>query len=297
MTMTPFAIQPDAARLTTIVVVGFPKSGNTWLARLIADACNAPVHERLIDNHIEFASDVNGQLRQPTHPTLRVAKVHDLPETFADRAVPGRQRFVYVHRDPRDVAVSAFFHFTRWEDARIRTLFEQGPSHVLQGWRLRRARRAIARFVHQFTRHGIPRLERKLGRWDRHVQAWRMTDSPVVSVGYEQLLTDTPGTLARVIAALRLEGAEAPDIVGAAARQSFDSTRRQFEQAQTDDAVPLGKRFGLRFMRRGVMGDWRTYLSRADVDQIRGRFAETFNQLGYNRGWHESGVAETLEAA
>ncbi len=282
---------------TTVCIVGFPKSGNTWLTRLLADALNAPVHDRLIDNHVEFASDVNGQLRQPTHPTLRVAKTHDLPETFADRHVPGQQRFVYVHRDPRDVVVSAFFHFTRWEDDRIRPLFERGPRHPLETWRLGRARRAIARFVRAFTRAGIPRLERKLGRWDRHVQAWRLTDAPVVSVGYEQLLADTPGTLTRVIRALRLDEATSPDIVGAAERQSFDRTRRQFEQVQTDDAIPLGKRFGLRFMRRGVMGDWRTYLSHADVDQIRGRFAEAFNQLGYNRGWHESAVADALEAA
>lgn len=291
------APQLDGTHPTTIVVVGFPKSGNTWLARLLADAFNAPVHERIIDNHVEFASGVNGQLRDPVNPAVRVAKIHDLPQTFADRQIPGDYRFVYVHRDPRDVAVSAFFHFTRWEDAAIRPLFERTPRGPWQAWRKRRAARAIGKFVRQFTRRGIPRLERKLGRWDQHVQAWRLGESPVISVAYEQLLSDTTATLSRLVRALQIPSTQSIDVSGAAQRQSFANTRKQFEQADSDAAIPLGRQFGLRFMRRGVMGDWRVFLGRDEVDQIRGRFAETFNQLGYNREWQETVVADEREAA
>lgn len=291
----PLPLTP--ATPTTLVVVGFPKSGNTWLTRLLADALNAPVLDRWLDGHIEFASDVNRHLREPHHPSVRVAKLHDLPEVFAQRGIDGPMRFVYVHRDPRDVAVSAFFHFTKWQDATVRSLLQSRSLGPWGTWQRGRVRRAIRSFVRRFATRGIARLEQRIGRWDRHVRAWITAEHPIIPVSYEELLADTPRTLGRVTAALQLPGCGTADVAGAAARQAFGAVKRSFEQADGDDAIPLGRDFGMRFMRRGAIGDWRTFLERDEVDLIRARFAEVFNQLGYNRDWRDAAVVERLEAA
>lgn len=282
---------------TTLVVVGFPKSGTTWLTRLLADAINSPVLGRWLDQDVKFASEVNRHLREPHHPAVRLARLHDLPEAFARRGLSGPFRFVYIHRDPRDVAVSTFFHFTGWDVATVRSLLHAREVGPWRAWRRWRVRSAIRRFLRRFASLGIPRLEDRVGRWDQHVRAWFQSEDPILPVSYEELLADTPRTLGRIVASLQLSCGGTTDIHGAIARQTLDLVQLGSRQTPSDPTSSRGRALTQRAARRGMVGDWRAFLERDQVDLIRARFAEVFNQLGYNRDWREAAVADRLEAA
>lgn len=40
------------SKIERIIIVGYPKSGNTWLTRLVAQICNSPVAGFLDANHV-----------------------------------------------------------------------------------------------------------------------------------------------------------------------------------------------------------------------------------------------------
>ena len=80
---------------TEIFTVGYPRSGNTWLGRLLSDLLNCPWQE--IPEHpiLYYGSHQNGK--------FVVRKRH------TNEMVNGLSVFIY--RDPRDVCVSRYFYY------------------------------------------------------------------------------------------------------------------------------------------------------------------------------------------
>lgn len=89
-----------------IVVIGYSKSGNTWICRLVAElvGCSAVGFRR--SGHSEIAREgLNRKSR------FRCWKAHHtLTELHIDEISP-QARLVYVLRDPRDSSVSGAYYF------------------------------------------------------------------------------------------------------------------------------------------------------------------------------------------
>ena len=84
-----------------IVVIGYPKSGNIWMVRLLADVLKYKV---LATGNVEkdhIASDVNNQLTALSDHYL-ITKQHELPGKLSPQAAC----CVYMIRDVRDVLTS-----------------------------------------------------------------------------------------------------------------------------------------------------------------------------------------------
>ena len=82
-----------------IYVVGFPKSGNTWLLRILCDLCDANIDQGGVVNRADYRAN-----RQKT-----IIKMH-----FEDpNSVILGGKVIYIVRDVRDVLVSGFFHTHR----------------------------------------------------------------------------------------------------------------------------------------------------------------------------------------
>lgn len=84
-----------------IYVVGYPKSGNTWLSRLLGDALDSPIisgedNPALADEG--FSRDGKYVIRQ---------------RHIRHKNKPDDGRIVFIVRDPRDIAVSVMYYWQR----------------------------------------------------------------------------------------------------------------------------------------------------------------------------------------
>ncbi len=234
-----------------VYVVEFPKSGGTWLAETIADYLGVPRPDR------------------PCFPVLGRAVLHG-HWSYTPRLC----RVFYMHRDVRDVAISAYFRW-RWEvqnppypqtcayyRRRLPVLFRPDADDI---------RTCLPQFIREFAAGAAgSRLS-----WSEHVLAWR--DRPhVVPVCYEDLLENAASVLAKAL----------PPQLG-----PIDEERLEFAVAQNSFERRSGRRPGQEnrrsFMRKGIAGDWRNYTSRAAGEVFDRHFGEVMTLLGYegSRDW------------
>ena len=102
-----------------IHVVGYPRSGNVWMSRLLGDALDSPVKSG--GGKVSIADE---GLDRTGNYVIRQRHL---------KRLPSEGKIVFVYRDPRDVAVS-FAHYwqTTLQDA-IDRIGHGNPKH-LKGW-------------------------------------------------------------------------------------------------------------------------------------------------------------------
>lgn len=240
-------------------VCEYPKSGGTWLSRMIADYLKIPFPQHsifpvgcaaVIQNHWGY------------HPRFR--------------------RVVYLYRDGRDVMVSDYFqayrvayHSHSNPDAaqakitrhRHQKLFgkEFGPQDI---------ERLLQRFIeHRFERPGMGHSS-----WSEHVQRWGAPEghSHVVYVSYEQLLDDCNGTLRRIVEQLTEMPADEWQLNTTV--DKFSMRRMTGRTAGTEDAQHV--------IRKGIAGDWQSYFTREAAEVFNSYAGDVLVHLGYEKDKH-----------
>jgi len=235
-----------------VFVVGYPKSGTTWVCQLLADLLQLPF---------------------PRYSLLPVgcpAVVHG-----HERVWPSYRRCAYVLRDGRDVMASMYFYLARQ--------IPDGPSPAVP----RRLRRYFPDITDKHdTRANFPAFLRAQFEhphaarvhWGRHVESALQNDrAGVARIRYEDLLDDGPGTLAA--AAERITG-EAPDPERVAATIAKFAFSRQAGRSS-------GEEDRSSFLRKGRAGDWVNHFT-PEAAQIFDRYAgESLVAAGYepDRSW------------
>jgi hypothetical protein len=246
-------------------VVGYPRSGNTWLCYLLAYCLNAE-YDDLDDPGVHPRSEaqrryVKGGLGHASYQAQvgRVLKTHALH-------LSGQQRepVIYLARDGRDVMVSYFFY--QYGFAR------QTPTQVGQQETARRilgalSVRRLTRRLHNPSFSSFVR--RHASEWAYHVRAWLGRD-PAAIVRYEDLHSDTEATLADLLASLQVQ--PAPDVL----RQAVEL----FTFGQLSGRQPGQENAGS-FFRKGIVGDWRNHFSKADGVYFARVAGEILECLGY----------------
>ncbi len=170
-------------RLGLFPVLGFPKSGSTWLCQMLADAVGVPFRQL------------------PLLPSLRPGVLHGhWPYD------PRLRRVAFIVRDGRDTIISFYFFYKLMDDAgettALRALYPRGTD-------LGDVRANLPRFIeHAFRRPMGVRLS-----WSEYNRSW--IGRPGVSVTrYETLLAEPRAELARLCGALGVSAG--PDAVRAA---------------------------------------------------------------------------------
>lgn len=239
-------IHPD-----DVFLVSYPKSGNTWLRFLIGNYLSSDaidfvgLHRVMPDLHLDPS------LSAPAQSRPRFVKSHGA----FDAAYP---RVVYIVRDPRDVAVSSFFHHRKFNLIDKQQSFEQ--------------------FIQSFIDIGFyPN-----GPWDAHVEGWLATPThAVIPVKYEEMLRDPGAVLEKVLAFASLD-ADVGRVARAVERSSFERMR-SIEDAQHEEYF---RRYGsdtteIRFVREGRAGSWRQFFPQPQLEQFMQRYGETMRKFGY----------------
>ena len=225
-------------------VVGFPRSGTSWLSDLVADYYNLP---------------------RPKHYYLPVAFASVLHTHFK----PNRRfkNTFYTHRDGRDAYTSYYFVMLK--------LVKDNPEGFYgKYYRNLLGDRIFDEAFHQrnFYLFLKDHLERKIS-WSKHIDIWLSAaekNREIVVLSYEGLLKDTYGTLAAAVRQLDGEVNEEilRDIIE---KNSFE---KQKKRPESQHKTPL---------RKGKNNTWKELFTRDSAllfDQYCGNLLV---RLGYEK--------------
>ena len=249
-----------ALRNTDVFLVGHPKSGNTWLAYMLAVMTRNDREQHInISNIGEYAPTIHGD----DNRVWQFAQLPD-PRIFRNEATvypDSYPRTIYILRDPRAVLLSYYHHCV----------------HDTQ-----RADWPIGDFVDEMLAEGcIKSLEPDLIRWDRQVEAWlaRSKRQNVILVKYEDLKNDCHAELEKLSRFLGLAHNE-DAIALAVERGDFSQMRNEEKQFGAESYAGEKGQRGF-FVRKGKVDSWKEEMPPEVIGNIEQAFYPTMKKTGY----------------
>lgn len=249
-----------------IYVVGYPRSGNTWLSRLLGDILNSPVEG--YKNAKPIATE--GQDRGGDYV---VRQLHLKPVEYEiedgltanEISIPmwDGDGIVTITRDPRDVAVSAMYY---WNIPDIDTTVK-----------------AMGEGLHPLI--GV-------GSWSGFVESWlsiKTIGIVAANVFYEDLYWNPESEIYRLLSSLRIRNVREADVVAALNRQEINVKRNQVKL--DGDRRPYGKEIQIKHLRKGIVGDWTGHFTRKTCELSQHYFGDLMLKIGYieNERWFDNG--------
>lgn len=250
-----------------VLIVGYPKSGTTWLTRLTAEVVGCPA-EGFWGQPWNPDIAIEGQERESD---FRCYKSHHQQHELETASGKPIEAVIYIVRDPRDVIVSGSRHF---QPARFgivdRALRRLPPLNAIyerlfniQLYRVRRMMNAVLYGddgVHHWCR--IP--------WESHVLPY--ADSSALFLRYEDLLKDTERVCDQILDHIEIHRAD-DEIEEAVSRQSMQNRKKQF--------LKEGKEGKADFMRSGSHGQWKKVLTSSQVQKVNREIQTSLTRIGY----------------
>lgn len=259
---------------TTIIVAGYPKSGNTWLAKMLCQIFTA----KMIDDDEDHA-EVNARMLNANLSKTRVIKSHLLPEDLFKKYPSENFKVFYVYRDVRDVSISAFFYFVRPGDKYLSNAdgYSESVVHLKNPDDYTTGKRKIKNYILEFVMQGIKSIPH-LFTWDKHIeqwQKWAANRNDIVFVSYEGLKNQTSSILEKSIADFSLKEIQTISVADAVEAENFEKLKTKFKTERNT------KQF--QFLRKGTSGDWKNYYTKQIGEAVNNSVGEKLQQLGYEK--------------
>ncbi|MEM8836069.1 MAG: sulfotransferase domain-containing protein [Planctomycetota bacterium] len=227
-------------------VIGYPKSGTTWVTQLVADYLMLPYPQHLL-LPATFPAVIHG------HESLTSSLIG---------------RCIYTVRDPRDAVMSYYWRSTK-----------QLKINKTKG-RLRAYQRGLRANPDNLEDHAanIPAfveryLENTSGTrhtWRGHVQTYLRERERVPLVTYERLLESPVEEMSQAIEALTGETTDRERMGWAVAKYSFANRKK---------VITPG--YDKSFLRSGRSGGWRDWVTRKTAEVFAERCGDELVQFGY----------------
>lgn len=257
--------------MSNLIVTGYPKSGNTWLTRLVGELVDCPVAGFWGFDEIEVARE--GFDRVSEH---KCYKSHfQLSELEKEQQSPD-VKIIYVMRDPRDVIVSGanFFDFPRTQflkrvlnklpDVPVLDFETLDPLIAPLSYRVDRMLEAVTsgdEKVNYWCR--VP--------WSEHVVPF-VEDPQILTVRYEDLLVDAPTECFRILDYVGVERTE-DEVAQAIHNQSFHEKRKSLEEEGKVNELP--------YLREGRKGGWTEVLNEQQKLLVEQELGDAMVLAGY----------------
>ena len=239
-----------------VFVLGYPKSGTTWAAQLVADYLQLPF-PRLSLLPIGFQAVIHGHFRPR--------------DDF--------RQMIYQIRDGRDVFSSLYFHLCReipeGDDPPMRRRWRKMfPGLVNKN----DVRRNLPAFLEYQMKHPFGCRLNWSDHYRRFLDVNSRRETPLVR--YEELLADTETVLAGVMGKLLRER---PDM------ERIQATVEKYRFGQQAKREP-GIEDRSSFLRRGQVGDWKTHFTREAAEIFDRYCGDMLIAAGYeaDRSWVQS---------
>jgi len=250
-----------AGRMLTVFpddtfIVSYQKSGNTWLRFLVANlmSSGSPVTFLEMEDRVPMIYDCsNWALRQKRRP--RVIASHECFD-------PRYSRVVYIVRDPRDVAVSSYYHHLKLRD-------------IPDGYPMESF---VPRWLLE-TQYDSPRF----GSWREHVLSWTETrgNNPgFLLVRYEDMKQNPQRELGRVGSFLGMDAST--ERLAQAIESSGPERMRELEKQQHELWLRTkGLRSDVPFVRKAEAGAWKSALSETSEQAIEADCGAVMQSFGF----------------
>jgi hypothetical protein len=251
--------------MKNIVIVGYPKSGNTWITRLVAELIQCSVEGFWHSGHEEIASE--GEDRVSEFACYK--SHHQLHEL---EALPDQPwKIIYVIRDPRDIVFSGIPYFYRGYLKTSKPKILSSPLIARIYFHLA-GRREMKRKMIKTVLEGDARTHRwcKVS-WAEHVTPY-LARASVLKMTYDSMLSDPVSGCRDILEHLSLRRTDA-EINSAIRNQSFDIVKQKFQNAKE-----AGK---AKFMREGRNAYWRSQLSTSEQQLFAATVGPQLLELGY----------------
>lgn len=235
----------------------YPKSGGTWLAKMVGDYLQVPFPRNSV-----FPIGCRAVILNHWHYDARF------------------RRAAYLYRDGRDVLTSFFFHRLRVAQRSPQPASGRVRRHLTVLFGKDYEEQPIGSLLARFVDHELqrPSLGSRLS-WNHHVTDWYAPrERPhVVYLRYEDLVTDAATTLAVTLERLTGEPAEPARVA---------STVEKFSMRAQTGRLP-GQEDATSHIRKGIVGDWKNHFTRECAEIFHQHAGETLIRLGYEKdaGW------------
>ncbi len=242
------------------VISEYPKSGGTWLGRMVADVLRIPFP------------------RHTNMPLAMTCVVHNHWK-FDPRL---KNRTIYLYRDGRDVMVSFYFHRMRWIEKGARHYRKRAAEYERlfgRGYDPADIHTNLPKFIeHEFAH---PRDCRQ--NWHDHTLAWFGPGDDASGregfayVSYEQLRSDCVGAIARVCKEVSGKDPD-PWLV--------ETTVEKWSMERSEGRKP-GQEARGELVRKGVVGDWVNHFTTQAAQVFDHHAGDMLVRLGYepDRDW------------
>lgn len=267
-------------------IASYPKSGNTWvrsfLTNYVQDLDQPADINKLIGgwSYLERAqfddimglssSDMTEDELKHYRPSFHAGMVEQVEAPVFIKSHEAYRQFpngsslfgsvkgnkaIHLVRNPLDVAVSFAHHNDKTIDRTIKKL--GNPNAKMSG--------------------GAFRFVEFMSDWTRYNESWIKQDEiPVLSLRYEDMLSDTEACFTEIIRFTGLDFAE-DRLKKAISFSSFDQLQKQEQQKGFCERQATAKSF----FRKGQVDDWQNALTTEQVSKIVGKHWLLMERLGY----------------
>ena len=275
-------LEMSRALRARLIIIGHPKSGNTWLRALLSRLFQ--VRHGLPSDFVVKTDELH-QRNRAIPPLLATNGCYSYEgvigralDVGAPRCALHERNMVLLARHPCDIAVSWYIQFTRRQSAYKNELINACLEQPID-------RNNVERW--QFVRHseiGLPFLIDFLNGWERRLE--RVENSCIVR--YEDLREETAVHLGRVVE-LMGESFSREELEAAAEWGSFENMKKletegHFRSGGLAIVNSKGKDADTLKVRKGKIGGYRDYFTDEQIAELDGLVRD---RLSPNFGYHE----------
>jgi hypothetical protein len=248
-----------------IIVTGYPKSGNTWLTRLVAEIVRCPVKGFLYSDHNEIATE--GENRVSNFECYKSHhQFNELKEFDQNHSI-----LIYIIRDPRDISLSGrnYFDF-KFDESIPPIIFKFSILRIY--FRKYFREKFINRKMNRAILYGDKDLSWCYLPWINHVQTY-LKEEKVLIIQYENLKKNPMAECERIIDYIGISRTT-KELDDAILKQSFKQRKKK--------ANLMSDKLNSRFLRSGEIEQWRAGMTNKEKRLFSKELGIFLKRLGYS---------------